>query len=87
MATNTVEAALLRLDAKLDQILAKPDDRPLLTVMEAYTRLGIGKRKFYDLMDAGEIAWVQVGSHRKFEPRELDRWIEAHRQTEASDGR
>lgn len=62
-----------------------PDDQlRLLSVSETHARLGVGKRKFYGMMAAGEIAWVQVGAHRKFEPRELDKWIAEHRQTEAA---
>ena len=42
-----------------------PDERMLLTVVEAARRLGIGRSSMYRLLDAGEVRSIHVGrSHR-----------------------
>ena len=42
-----------------------PDERILLTVVEAARRLGIGRSSMYRLLDAGQIRSIHVGrSHR-----------------------
>ena len=42
-----------------------PDERMLLTVVEAARRLGIGRSSMYRLLDAGQIRSIHVGrSHR-----------------------
>lgn len=42
-----------------------PDERVLLTVVEAAHRLGIGRSSLYRLLDAGQMRSIHVGrSHR-----------------------
>lgn len=42
-----------------------PDERMLLTVVEAARRLGIGRSSLYRLLDTGQIRSIHVGrSHR-----------------------
>jgi excisionase family DNA binding protein len=54
----------------------------LLTVSEAAAALRISRSSIYRLFDAGELAWVQIGSSRRVTSAEIHRFIAAH--TEAA---
>lgn len=54
----------------------------LLTVSEAAAALRISRSSIYRLFDAGELAWVQIGSSRRVTWAEIHRFIAAH--TEAA---
>lgn len=62
----------------------------LLTVAEAMDQLGIkSKDKIYELMRAGELAYVSLPPHtqqsgRRIEQAEIHAFIERHRQTPAA---
>ncbi|MGU3650610.1 helix-turn-helix domain-containing protein [Mycolicibacterium sp. A43C] len=57
--------------------------RHLLTVAEAAIALKIGKTKLYELFAAGELAWVQIGAHRRVAEAEIDRFIADHTERSA----
>ncbi len=64
---------------------ATPATPKLLTVAEAMEQLGIGKVKIYELMGAGEIAFVSLPPHtkqagRRIEQSQIDAFIARHRQ-------
>jgi len=42
-----------------------PDERMLLTVVEAARRLGIGRSLMYELLEAGQIRSIHVGRLRR----------------------
>lgn len=52
----------------------------LLTIRDAAAALGIGKTYMYDLVDAGEIPYVQLGtpkrSMRRISIKDLEAYIE-----------
>jgi excisionase family DNA binding protein len=50
----------------------------LLTVSEAAAALRISRSSIYRLFDAGELAWVQIGSSRRVTSAEIHRFIAAH---------
>jgi excisionase family DNA binding protein len=54
----------------------------LLTVSEAAAALHISRSSIYRLIEAGELAWVQIGSARRVTSVEIHRFIAAH--TEAA---
>lgn len=54
-------------------------DNSLLSIAQAQKVLGLGRSTLYRLMNAGRIAWVQIGSRRKFEFAELLRFIRDNR--------
>jgi excisionase family DNA binding protein len=54
----------------------------LLTISEAAAALRISRSSIYRLFDAGELAWVQIGSSRRVTLAEIHRFIAAH--TEAA---
>lgn len=54
----------------------------LLTVSEAAAALRISRSSIYRLFDAGELAWVQIGSSRRVTSAEIQFFIAAH--TEAA---
>ena len=59
--------------------------RPLLTVNQTAERLNISRGKLYELLRRGELKSIQIGSRtgktqsRRFEPSEVDAYIEQHR--------
>lgn len=48
----------------------------LLSRQEAASALGVSLSKFDQLVDAGELNYVQVGRRKRFLVRELERWID-----------
>lgn len=49
----------------------------LLRVSEAAERTSLSRSKFYELLQAGEIPAVKIGSARRVPERALDAWIAA----------
>jgi excisionase family DNA binding protein len=54
------------------------DDSLLLTVTEAAAALRISRSSIYRLFDAGELAWVKIGSSRRVTSAEIHRFVTAH---------
>lgn len=52
----------------------------LLTVSEAAATLRVGRTTLYRMFADGDIAWVQVGAHRRVAVTEISRFIDAHTQ-------
>lgn len=50
----------------------------LLTVSDVVATLKVSRPTVYRLFASGELAWVQVGAHRRVAQTELDRFIAAH---------
>lgn len=48
----------------------------LLRVTEAAEVLGLGRRKMYELLDAGEIKSVYIGRARRIPAGELERYVD-----------
>jgi excisionase family DNA binding protein len=48
----------------------------LLTVNEAAGYLALSRSKVYDLMNAGEIPWVKIGSNRRIRAKDVRELIE-----------
>jgi len=53
----------------------------LLTPAEAATVLGVGRSKVYELMRAGTLGSVRIGSCRRIPAQDLQALVEALRQT------
>ena len=66
-------------DAVVERMRDLRDDRPLLTVKEAATRLGVAERTLRDLVAEGRIESVKVRGARRIEQGALDRYIESCR--------
>lgn len=58
--------------------------RRLLTIREAADSLCISRSSVYRLFDAGQLAWVQIGSSRRVTSAEIERFIAAHTEKAAS---
>lgn len=63
-----------------------PQPSRLLTVAEAYERLGVSRDKLYELMRTGELPFVKLPpytkqSGRRIEEAEVEAFIRRHRQT------
>ena len=58
--------------------------RRLLTIREAADELRISRSSVYRLFDAGQLAWVQIGSSRRVTSMESERFIAAHTEEAAS---
>lgn len=63
---------------------ARGAGRRLLTVREAAESLCISRSSVYRLFDAGQLAWVQIGSSRRVTSAEIERFIAAHTEKAAS---
>ena len=50
-----------------------------ISLEEAWTRIGIGKTKFYELLKEGEIESYHVGTRHFVLDASLDAWIERRR--------
>lgn len=50
----------------------------LLTVTEVRAALKRSKTSVYRMFESGELAWVQVGAHRRVTADELNRFIAAN---------
>jgi excisionase family DNA binding protein len=62
--------------------VTKREDAPanrLLRPDDALAILAISRTKLYELMSTGQLAFVLVGSDRRIEQHELDRFIRRHR--------
>lgn len=55
----------------------------LLTVSEAMSMLRVGRTTLYRLFNAGELAWVQIGAHRRVAVAEVERFIAANAKASA----
>ena len=55
------------------------DDRLLLTVREAASRLGIGRSTAYELIAAGDLETVHIGRACRIPTAALDRFVETLR--------
>ena len=85
-AVDTDANVRVRFHVMSDSTVAVPK---LLTVAEAMEQLGIGKVKIYDLMRAGEIAYVSMPPHtlqsaRRIEQAEIEAFIARNRKTAAA---
>ena len=57
-----------------------PPGKRLLTVGEAGQYVGVQPKTLYNWVSSGKIACVKAGARcLRFDIRELDRWIDAHR--------
>jgi excisionase family DNA binding protein len=58
----------------------QPNSAPmLLKVPEAARCLGICERTLFELTRRSEIPCVRIGRAVRYDPRDLDRWIEAQK--------
>ncbi len=55
------------------------DTNALLTVAQVCARLGIGRTKFYELLDQG-LPTVKLGKLRRIRQTSLERWLEQQEQ-------
>ena len=60
----------------------KPDIEvsTLLTVPQVCEKLGVGRTKFYRLMEVYGLPTLKVGNARRIVPESLDRWIKEQEQ-------
>lgn len=52
----------------------------LLTVSESAAVLNVSTKTVYRLMASGQLAWVQVGAHRRVTASAIEQFIEASTQ-------
>jgi excisionase family DNA binding protein len=52
----------------------------LLSIPEAAASLRISRASLYRLFASGELAWVQIGAHRRVTASEIVRFVDAHTQ-------
>ncbi|MGH2958850.1 MAG: helix-turn-helix domain-containing protein, partial [Solirubrobacterales bacterium] len=52
--------------------------------LEAADALRISRSSVYRLFDAGQLAWVRIGSSRRVASKEIERFISAHTEDAAS---
>ena len=51
-------------------------EKLLLTVPESAARLGLGRSKFYELLQSGQIKPVRIGRAVRIQAAELERFVE-----------
>lgn len=52
----------------------------LLTIPQVCKKLGVGRTKFYRLIEAHGLPTLKVGNARRIVPESLDRWIKEQEQ-------
>lgn len=52
--------------------------KQLMTVTEVAEYLQVSKPTAYRLMAAGQLAWVQIGAHRRITLAAIEEYIAAH---------
>ncbi len=55
------------------------DNVGLLKAAAAARLLGIGERKLWSLTNQGDIPHVRIGRAVRYDPADLERWIDDHR--------
>lgn len=53
---------------------------PKLTVADLATALSCSTDKIYGLVKTGRIPCIKIGSMIRFEPTQIEKWIDDHRQ-------
>ena len=66
-------------DEQVIQVTLKPDERLLLSVVEAAQRLGIGRTLMYELLTSGQVESVHVGRLHKVPTDSLEAFIAQRR--------
>jgi excisionase family DNA binding protein len=61
-------------------------EKLLLRISEAAEAVGLGKTKFYELVQAGEVPSVRIGRSVRVSAEALHEWVQA-RTAEADDAR
>lgn len=56
-----------------------PDPRPLLDLPQLATRLGVNERHIRRLVAERRIPYLKWGHLLRFDPDEIDRWLDAAR--------
>ncbi len=59
---------------------ATEDDEDLLNTAQVTKKLNISRRYLYELIAAGEIETIRVGTEHRIEPAELRRYLDRNRQ-------
>lgn len=52
----------------------------LLSIDAVAEQLGMSRRKVYELIASGQLAYVQIDGRKKIEPSAIDELIRSHRQ-------
>jgi len=60
--------------------LGRMDDRIALRIGEAAAAIGVCRATFWRLMHTGEIPVVHLGGCRRILRRDLEHWLEAHKE-------